>query len=1160
MADPRVEVHGPNYGVIIAGDGNTVRSAASEIRLSPLAPAPPLPDGAGPAACLNPIFELVPFVSSPDYTTLLGWLDDDAPRGALLLAGPAGAGKTRLALQTCRVAAGRNWRVLVAGSAIELDDHEHVSEPSAPAGTLVLVDYADRWTRSGLQELTQRALTSPAPVRLLLVARSEAFWPVMSSGLRRAGFTLVRVRVGDGDGDATVMYRAAHQAFVAHLGAPVGLAPGSPPETGHPLSVHTKALLDVLGVIEPSHSTSSGSTWPQLSASLLDRELDHWSRMAADAVPRFETPLERMFRCVLLATMLGGTSHQFAESVLTHLNFSDRDTLLADHARLYPAPRRDRMLWPLLPDRLGEDALARALTTAPDADHLGGWGGPACDHLVRTLLAWELRFEVEGTMRPVPHVLLRTVLTVLTDTGERWPHVRRMLVEALDRQPLLSWVSAPGVVERLAPDLTFDLMRRLADVMDQVTGYGANLDMHDGLVAVLRRVCADPQFLDLPPDNQISHLMALGRSLGAAGDRREAAEFTGRAVALLRPQILVTEDEVTTVPGVDKSAVGVIFATHAQQLSALGQADDALAFSHVAVILLRQWIDEGGDETASAHIAALSTYATALADNGHIEESVELERRLLAVQTRDFKALDPEQQADASITMNNLGLRLREIGRLEEGRHLLAQTVAIRMPLARDLSPVYAPLLAEALNNLAYAELKDGLVEDAVETAEIAVDLRRKFVEHVRSGYRPQLSRSLRLLTAAYIELKRWLDAAATAVEHLSTLEYDLVTLDREQAKEIRDVLRTHAFSLSRAGRPDEVPATIGRLLPAQLPPAPSSAADLVGWLAIQHAARLLDTDDGTATATIAKYGPLLKHAADDFREPQLAFNLAYGLVTKNRDFAASGHAVNALLLAAQDDTALEQKHRESATIIARTWVDQADTGKPEHLRLVVEIVRDCLPTLETLSELGADPAAQVAALCSNAVAYGQIAGDHAGNLGTARLAVRAATALCRAAPDGRPPAAYNEIALNAHNGLALTIAMTGSSELVEARYSAMEAARITGARMREQRPTVRAASDDAMCLSTLAEVQSQSGNPEVAFTLALGALNYAVQCARVGGTSNVQHLWTMWQVFERHAKKTDQKRILPTVIAEVRATLPVERRREFDGIAGRISPSEDSQ
>lgn len=90
--------------------------------------------------------------------------------------------------------------------------------------------------------------------------------------------------------------------------------------------------------------------------------------------------------------------------------------------------------------------------------------------------------------------------------------------------------------------------------------------------------------------------------------------------------------------------------------------------------------------------------------------------------------------------------------------------------------------------------------------------------------------------------------------------------------------------------------------------------------------------------------------------------------------------------------------------------------------------------------------------------------------------------------------------------------------------------------------------------------MQSQSDNPEVAFTLALRALNHAVQCARIGGTSNVQHLWTMWQIFERHAKKTDRKRILPTVIAEVRAALPVERRRKFDGIAGRISPSEDSQ
>lgn len=148
----RIEVSGDNHGVIIAGDNNTVNQIKAPFRLTRLPPRRALPAGSGPAALLSAHYELAPFVDCPERAALSGWLEDGSRFGALLMSAPGGYGKTRLGIEVCRRAAAAGWRVLLAGNSLDLsmfEDGQALEHHGQPVrGTLVFVDYADRWPPS----------------------------------------------------------------------------------------------------------------------------------------------------------------------------------------------------------------------------------------------------------------------------------------------------------------------------------------------------------------------------------------------------------------------------------------------------------------------------------------------------------------------------------------------------------------------------------------------------------------------------------------------------------------------------------------------------------------------------------------------------------------------------------------------------------------------------------------------------------------------------------------------------------------------------------------------------------------------------------------------------------------------------------------------------
>jgi hypothetical protein len=122
-------------------------------------------------------YGVVPFV---DYTGLLeelsGWCHAPGAFGLRVLAGPGGAGKTRLGVELCRHLTSYSWLAgLLGGSISDELDRTAVDELlGAETARLILVDYAETRVEqlSALVPLLAANATLTNPVRVVLTRSS----------------------------------------------------------------------------------------------------------------------------------------------------------------------------------------------------------------------------------------------------------------------------------------------------------------------------------------------------------------------------------------------------------------------------------------------------------------------------------------------------------------------------------------------------------------------------------------------------------------------------------------------------------------------------------------------------------------------------------------------------------------------------------------------------------------------------------------------------------------------------------------------------------------------------------------------------------------------------------------------------------------------------
>jgi AAA ATPase domain len=138
------------------------------------------PQRFGLSALLRAASRVVPFTGrTTELSQLKSWRDAPGQLSVILVFGPGGQGKTRLASQFADDSEMAGWAVAQAR-------HRSDPRPRLPlagdlredqAGVLVVVDYAERWPRLELEQLLQhRMLSRAGRARVLLLARPAGYW------------------------------------------------------------------------------------------------------------------------------------------------------------------------------------------------------------------------------------------------------------------------------------------------------------------------------------------------------------------------------------------------------------------------------------------------------------------------------------------------------------------------------------------------------------------------------------------------------------------------------------------------------------------------------------------------------------------------------------------------------------------------------------------------------------------------------------------------------------------------------------------------------------------------------------------------------------------------------------------------------------------------
>ncbi|MFD7258878.1 tetratricopeptide repeat protein [Streptomyces sp. NPDC059874] len=686
---------------------------------------------AQPSRMLDARAEVVSFTGrEQDLAALTAWRDGPPRFAVRWLHGPGGQGKTRLARHFAGLGEAAGWLVVDAVQGTDAhppaEDTQDLRIRDA-TGVLLLVDYADRWPVSYLSWLFQnRLLRQRVPVRVLLLARSTQTWPAVRGKLARGrtGVETSTHALADlppDDGTRAALFTAARDDFAAHYpaidpAAVRALAP--PPSLRHPdfgqaLAVQMAALATVDG--RSAGARAAPTDVLGLTIHLLDREHENWRQLYENEAAGldFTTPDRTMSRLVFTAVLTGPQQPAGAADLVRRvLPDVPADRALADHGRCYPATDPDRadLLEPLLPDRLAEDFLALTIT---GHDHPDYQPDPWSTDIPQLLFAPDHR-------APHPPHAPR-LLTYLNAAAERWPHLLGTLETLHDLLPgdkhLTLDLPAAAVTRRLAEHAR-------ATTTDPMTLAHWNQELgiaclrsgqpQEGARALQDAVDLLRDLVGNEPEDRgelAGALIGLGNALFEADRLEEAIAATEEAVAILRPlsRALGKHRELRVLaPAVDNLG---------NFLALAGRAQEALAATREGVDIRRR---------------------LAAAPGFQVRQVGRLRTASINMDTVNLGDVPPH----LAKSLDNLGLRLSDLGSFPDAVLPAAEALEIRRGLAEEDPDIHLPWLANSLHNTALWLLQIGVLDEARALIEEAVAVRRRLTTVNPLAYRAELERT----------------------------------------------------------------------------------------------------------------------------------------------------------------------------------------------------------------------------------------------------------------------------------------------------------------------------------------------------------------------------------------------------------------------------------
>jgi tetratricopeptide (TPR) repeat protein len=755
-------------------------------------------------------------------------------------------GKTRLARHFCQLSAQAGWNVWQAeydpaGSVARLPERLAID---GTAGTLVLVDYAERWPMAQLLALLCHPLLSAlaTPVRVLLLARpAGTWWAVLSYRLGRLGITAEAHELAPLAGKRAIpaLYAHARDRFAELLDVPGCEAIQTPDLSSEDyelvLAVHMAALVAV-------DARLSGREVPaepaRLSAYLLDRERAAWRTLPPEN-QRPRSGETELGRAVYLAALTGPLSYREGADALalTRLVGSDEAAsgVLADHALLYPPRLAGSVLEPLRPDRLAEDYLAR---TTPGEGGPPGLSDPWARDVPQLLLAGD---DQRG---PVPS-WVRPGVAMLIETALRWPHVAvGQLYPLLRANPGLALTAGASAFTSLVewdqvdldvleliephlsdtPDFEFDLAiavlaRRLAERRLVVTGDPV------GRAEILQRLGWRYSNAGLPEqaltafeeevslmrgiDSGFAHrrrllaraLQSLSIELAGLGRRNEALAAVEEAADLYR---LADPDSGTYLA--DLALVRLFLG---DRLAAVGREDDALVARQAALDGFRQLATgvSARDHTWDLAVAAESV-SDSLLKMGKCQEALELGEEAVAL-ARQLVAKNRNAHLRLlAATLEDMAAALGSLGRRGDQRQAFSEAVDLNRELARANPNAFLGALAASLAMLSNALVASGDRAEALAMMEESVANCRDLAASGSESSLIFLAAALTSVADRLAEAERREDAYAAAREAVELLAGLAGTGAAGIAEDVARATCTLGRRLTGLGRSGEAIAT----------------------------------------------------------------------------------------------------------------------------------------------------------------------------------------------------------------------------------------------------------------------------------------------------------------------------------------------------------------
>lgn len=944
-----------------------------------------------PSRLLAARSQVVPFVGrETELQWLRDWRDADRdPLSVLLLHGPGGQGKTRLAYEFAERSRSRRWKVLQAGTSPSGNGSTGAADTDG-AGVLLIVDYADRWALSELERLlSDPELQQDRPTRVLMIGRTVRWFAALRGVLtdRRAGAGDLRLPALTEDRPA--MFRAARDRFGELYGLQdrdsVSAPPALPdhPDFGLTLTVQMAALVAVDARRRGAEAPASPHG---LSAYLLDREYQAWQRLfeAGFRGQDFQTRPAVMARAVFTAALTGAVDQDTGIRAIRRLDLPGHpQDLLVDHRFCYPPADRELVLEPLYPDRLAEDFIALLTPgheiSAYDPD-------PWAIDAPAALLA------DAGALRPL---VAGRAVTFLASAAERWPHLGvKVLCPLLRKDPAMAMEAGSAALTSVAAigDLPDDVLTSI----DQLLPPGRHIDLDVGAAAIACAAASRALPHADDPFEQADIHTNLSNRLAAAGRRDEALEHSGRAVELRRQ--LVAADRLG-----GRNALANSLSNHAIDLAAAGRHGEALQYAQEAIGFLPDPDSPdfavramenateqvfGGSFWAVDLASAMTSYAVRLDETGQRAEALAFSRHAVGLYETLSATAHGGCEAAWAMSLDNHAARLRQIGNATEALSFSARAVELRTALAESDRAAYLPDLATSMHNHSVKLAEVGQHAEALEHSERAVSLRSELVAVNRSAYLAELASSDTNHAMQLLQAGLHTQAVTSAGQAVDLYEELTASAPAAHLPRLALALTNYSTCLIEVGRTAEALACTERAaaLFENLNPSDRAANLHAFAVTLWNHAALLDRlhRPSEALTWSGRAVRLREEMAVDAQGPKplreladVLFKHAYRLGQAGRFAEATPFSERAVALQEElADVQDPRQQRELATLLHNHAVFLADSGRPGEALSASE---RALALRAKLAESGSTAAnAQVAeSLILHAVRLAEV-GDHA--------------------------------------------------------------------------------------------------------------------------------------------------------------------------------------